>query len=66
MSAIKSNVVVEDHVVPIDKEAERKLLRKIDRNILPWICVAYLLNYLDRSNVSRRQGGKKREELLTG
>ncbi|KAF8597179.1 MFS general substrate transporter [Ceratobasidium sp. AG-I] len=34
-----------------DKPDERKLLRKLDRNILPWVTVLYLLSYLDRSNI---------------
>ena len=31
--------------------AEKKLLRKLDLHLLPWVCVAYLVNYLDRSNL---------------
>lgn len=29
-------------------EAERKLLRKLDYTILPWIIVIYFVSYMDR------------------
>ncbi|KAG9077223.1 hypothetical protein FRC06_009022, partial [Ceratobasidium sp. 370] len=29
----------------------RKLLRKLDRNIIPWVTALYLLSFLDRSNI---------------
>lgn len=29
-------------------EAERRLVRKLDRTILPWIMLLYLLSYIDR------------------
>lgn len=31
-----------------DKAMEKRILRKIDMNILPYICISYLINYLDR------------------
>ncbi|KAH8901456.1 MFS general substrate transporter [Thozetella sp. PMI_491] len=34
-----------------DLEAERRLVRKLDRTVLPWIMALYLLSYLDRSNI---------------
>lgn len=35
----------------IDPAAEARLLRKLDWHLLPWICIAYLINYLDRANL---------------
>jgi hypothetical protein len=31
-----------------DKAMERRVVRKIDTWILPFICISYLINYLDR------------------
>ncbi|KAF2156701.1 major facilitator superfamily transporter [Myriangium duriaei CBS 260.36] len=30
---------------------ERRIVRKIDWQILPWVCSCYLINYLDRTNL---------------
>jgi hypothetical protein len=38
----------EDAPAMPDPEAERRLVRKLDRTILPWIMLLYLLSYLDR------------------
>ncbi|KAJ3002852.1 hypothetical protein HKX48_002072 [Thoreauomyces humboldtii] len=38
-------------VGPIDPVAEAKLLRKLDIRIMPWLCLLYLLNFLNRANV---------------
>lgn len=35
-----------------DPEAERRLVRKLDRKVLPWIMLLYLLSYLDRCVLS--------------
>lgn len=32
-------------------QMERRIVRKIDWNILPWVCISYLINYLDRTNL---------------
>ncbi len=38
---------------PIDISGvdEKKLLRKIDFKLIPWLCVLYLLSFLDRSAI---------------
>lgn len=30
---------------------ERKLIRRIDWHVVPWLAVLYLLNFLDRGNI---------------
>lgn len=39
-------------VVELTSEDERKLLRKIDWNLMPLLCLVYALNYLDKTTVS--------------
>lgn len=34
-----------------DKAMERRIVRKIDMRILPFICISYLINYLDRVSI---------------
>ncbi|KAJ3528341.1 hypothetical protein NM208_g10242 [Fusarium decemcellulare] len=34
-----------------DKAMEKRIVRKQDLRIMPWICITYLLNYLDRVNL---------------
>lgn len=36
---------------PIDAQQDRKLLRKIDLNLVPWLCLLYLVSFLDRTNI---------------
>lgn len=40
---------------PIDVKAEQRLLRKIDLWIIPFICITYLLNYIDKATLSYGQ-----------
>lgn len=35
----------------IDAETEKRLVRKLDRRLVPLVMVLYLLAYLDRSNI---------------
>ncbi|EHK97936.1 putative Uncharacterized transporter [Glarea lozoyensis 74030] len=39
-------------VIVLTPEAEKKLLRKIDWNLMPMLCVVYGLNYLDKTTLS--------------
>jgi hypothetical protein len=36
-----------------DPVLEKKIVRHLDRRILPWIFALWLLAFIDRSNVSR-------------
>ena len=38
-------------VFHIDPEEERRVVRKLDWNLLPLCMAAFVLNYLDRSNI---------------
>ncbi|TVY45218.1 putative transporter [Lachnellula cervina] len=33
------------------KQIDRKLVRKLDLQLIPWLCLLYLLSFLDRSNI---------------
>jgi hypothetical protein len=47
-------VLREQHgeVIVLTAEEERKLLRKIDWNLMPLLCIVYGLNYLDKTTLS--------------
>lgn len=34
--------------ISIDEEMNKRLVRKIDWHILPWLCLLYVLQYLDK------------------
>jgi hypothetical protein len=36
----------------IDPQAERRLVRKIDCYVIPFICVTYLITYIDKATLS--------------
>lgn len=47
--------VVTEHLEESDRvlpKEERRLLRKIDLYVLPWICITYALSQIDRTNIS--------------
>jgi hypothetical protein len=46
----EQNVAIDSTYMPDlnDKAMERRVVRKIDMHILPFICISYLINYLDR------------------
>ncbi|KAI7971189.1 hypothetical protein EIK77_007005 [Talaromyces pinophilus] len=41
----------EDLASAIDPVAERKLIRKIDMFVVPFICVTYLVTYIDKATL---------------
>jgi len=42
------NGVVDEGVSDYSLESERRLVRKIDWHLLPWICLLYALALIDR------------------
>ncbi|KAI4867342.1 MFS general substrate transporter [Hypoxylon rubiginosum] len=44
--------LVAGEAVVLTPEDEKRLLRKIDRNMMPLLCVVYGLNYLDKTTLS--------------
>jgi hypothetical protein len=42
----------EGEVITMTPEEEKKLLRKIDRHLMPLLCLVYGLNYLDKTTLS--------------
>lgn len=49
------------------KSATKKLVRKIDTRLLPFLVVMYLLNFLDRANLAQaRQGDLEKDLGMTG
>lgn len=44
--------LVTGEAVVLTPEDEKKLLRKIDRNMMPLLCIVYGLNYLDKTTLS--------------
>ncbi len=35
----------------IDPDAEKRLVRKLDWRLIPWLCLLYLISFLDRTNI---------------
>lgn len=56
-SGEKEKASQEDHVIALNAEAdvsqvdERKLVRKIDLHLIPWLSLLYLLSFLDRTSI---------------
>ncbi|KAL6243874.1 hypothetical protein RBB50_009308 [Rhinocladiella similis] len=46
-----------------DKQATRKLLRKIDLAIIPLVTILYLLSFLDRANIGNARLAGLEEDL---
>lgn len=50
-----------------DKKATTRLLRKMDKNLLPFLALLYLLSFLDRANIGNAKLAHLEEDLnLTG
>ena len=53
--------------IPVDTQAEKALVRKLDRFIVPVVMLSYLLCFLDRTNIGNARLFGLEEELgLTG
>ncbi|UPK96889.1 hypothetical protein LCI18_007824 [Fusarium solani-melongenae] len=53
-------------LLPFSPEAEKRLVRKLDRTILPWIMLLYLLSYIDRSNMGNARNIGLEEDIGLG
>ncbi|KAK3637722.1 hypothetical protein LTR22_018123 [Elasticomyces elasticus] len=49
--AMKVFDTIHDATEPIDKAAECRLVRKIDMCIIPFICITYLVTYIDKATL---------------
>lgn len=45
-------VIQNGETIVLTPQDEKRLIRKIDRTILPLMCVVYGLNYLDKTSIS--------------
>lgn len=41
----------DESVIVIDRDAEQRLIRKMDLHILPFVVLLYLFSFLDRVNI---------------
>lgn len=63
------NVVETYRSYPTDyrNEAERKLVRKVDKRLLPLVVIIYLFNYLDRNSITQaRLYGLQKDTHVNG
>ncbi|KIY03909.1 uncharacterized protein Z520_00601 [Fonsecaea multimorphosa CBS 102226] len=44
-------------------EKDRQLLRKLDLRLIPWLCLIYLLSFLDRTNIGNAKIAGLQEDL---
>ncbi|CAF9935226.1 hypothetical protein IMSHALPRED_010149 [Imshaugia aleurites] len=56
------------HLSPEEKAAiDRKLLRKLDIRLIPWLCLLYLTSFLDRTNIGNAKlDGLEKSLHITG
>lgn len=50
--ALKAFMEAQGQVIEIDEATNKRLLRKIDWNLMPIMCIVYGLNYLDKTTIS--------------
>lgn len=50
--AMKAFTQAQGDIVELDEETNRRLLRKIDWNLMPMMCAVYMLNFLDKTSIS--------------
>jgi ACS family allantoate permease-like MFS transporter len=50
--AMKAFMSHQGQVIEIDEATNKRLLRKIDWNLMPIMCVVYGMNYLDKTTIS--------------
>ncbi|KAF4627983.1 hypothetical protein G7Y89_g10171 [Cudoniella acicularis] len=52
------------HLTAAEKaEIDRKLVRKLDIQLIPWLCMLYLLSFLDRTNIGNAKIGGLQKSL---
>lgn len=65
--ALKAFMESRGQVLEIDEATNKRLLRKIDWNLMPIMCIVYGLNYLDKTTISYASVmGIKADIHLTG
>ncbi|KAL1311547.1 hypothetical protein AAFC00_001667 [Neodothiora populina] len=50
--AMKAFMEADGQVLELDEETNKRILRKIDWNLMPLMCVVYMLNFLDKTSIS--------------
>ncbi|KNB10696.1 hypothetical protein FOXG_20388 [Fusarium oxysporum f. sp. lycopersici 4287] len=54
---------ITETALPFSPADEKRLVRKLDRTILPWIMLLYLLSYIDRSNMGNARNIGLEEDI---
>lgn len=63
----QSSGIADIEMMDVDDQAEKTLVRKVDRHLVPMIMMAYLLCFLDRTNIGNARLFGMEEDLgLTG
>ena len=50
--AMKAFAAAEGQAIVLDEATNKRLLRKIDWNLMPIMCAVYMLNFLDKTTIS--------------